>query len=480
MNNAPSLAKPQIWQELAAFTFVVMETSWVAAWLRAQSMSLYAVPLSRFLALLVFFCFSTYLLTRAARSLRLQTSAQCVLLVSVLSLHIALAWNFLVIQGGTENFDGFYQQSLTNLLDIGILVPARFWGLLAVLALWWRGISLAGERIGPLFVSTHFRTGILMFALYGIFGIVFQLAQDTPPLPLLFIFLLAALLSLGAARVSFLHVLRGGGRSPFDWRWLAALSGAALSVVGTATGFAALVSGQADILYNFLAQLFLLAGILVAAPILLPLWWLNPQLQASQSAQPVVTPPSTPFAGEEESVSQAAQQIFNQPSFILPPELHPWLMALGLVVVAVLLVWSVRATARYINRREDDLETLLEQEDLARKLRQSLKNQVQDAANLLTRTPLSAKQRTLAAARIRKLYIELLSLCLDLNIPREQAQTPLEFLITLQEHFPELRAESAVMTHAYQRVRYGELPETAEEVAAVEGAWERLRVAGKQ
>ncbi|GAB4499647.1 MAG: hypothetical protein OHK0052_15030 [Anaerolineales bacterium] len=477
--SATPTFKIQIWQELAAFTFIIMETSWIAAWLRAQSPSLHAVPLPRFMAMLVFFSFSAYLLTRAVRALRLQTGVQRVVLGGLLLLNTLLTWNFLAVQSGAQNFDGLYQQSLKNLLEVGILIPARFWGLLAAIALWWRGISLAGERIGPMFVSGNFRAGILMFALYGVFGIVFKLAQDTPPLLLLFTFLLAALLSMGAARVSFLHVLRGGGRSPFDRRWLAALSSAALGVVSIATGLAALVSGQAGFLYNLLAQLFLWAGILVAAPILLPLWWLSPEIQAFQSAQPILTPPPTPFPGEEE-VTQAAPQIFNQPTFVLPPELHPWLMALGLLVIALLLLWGVRAATRYINRRDDGLETLLEQEDLARKLRQSLRNQMQDAANLLTRTPLSARQRTLAAARIRKLYLNLLTLCLNLNIPREQAQTPLEFLVTLQEHFPELRTEAATMTHAYQRVRYGELPETAEEVAAVEGAWERLRTAGSQ
>ncbi len=36
------------------------------------------------------------------------------------------------------------------------------------------------------------------------------------------------------------------------------------------------------------------------------------------------------------------------------------------------------------------------------------------------------------------------------------------------------------MTEAYNRVRYGELPETATEVEAVEAAWQRLRAEGKR
>ena len=58
---------------------------------------------------------------------------------------------------------------------------------------------------------------------------------------------------------------------------------------------------------------------------------------------------------------------------------------------------------------------------------------------------------------------------------RASAQTPYEYQQTLDELWPEGQAENALITRAYVRVRYGELPESDEELRALHRAWERLR-----
>ena len=60
-----------------------------------------------------------------------------------------------------------------------------------------------------------------------------------------------------------------------------------------------------------------------------------------------------------------------------------------------------------------------------------------------------------------------------------EAETPLEFKVTLEKYFPMARKEVLVITRAYQRVRYGEFPETRFEVEEVEGAWESVKKAGE-
>lgn len=54
-------------------------------------------------------------------------------------------------------------------------------------------------------------------------------------------------------------------------------------------------------------------------------------------------------------------------------------------------------------------------------------------------------------------------------------QTPLEFLPTLRGLFPNHFDEIKLITEAYNRVRYGELPEVSGDIQRVEEAWRRVR-----
>ena len=64
--------------------------------------------------------------------------------------------------------------------------------------------------------------------------------------------------------------------------------------------------------------------------------------------------------------------------------------------------------------------------------------------------------------------------------PRLPSATPLEFLPQLQDLFPGQEKLLDVITQAYLKVRYGELPETYEEVQNVLTGWEQIKTHGKQ
>jgi hypothetical protein len=84
-------------------------------------------------------------------------------------------------------------------------------------------------------------------------------------------------------------------------------------------------------------------------------------------------------------------------------------------------------------------------------------------------------QRLLAAAQVRRIYAQLMDLCGKLGYARPAALTPLEFLPTLKQVFPEGEAQANLITRAYMKVRYGELPETDAEVKEVKRAWNWLK-----
>jgi hypothetical protein len=122
---------------------------------------------------------------------------------------------------------------------------------------------------------------------------------------------------------------------------------------------------------------------------------------------------------------------------------------------------------------------LIEAGDLFRLLKEALQNRLQRfEEGMAEAAQFRAGRRWLAAARIRRIYDQLMTLSTELGKPRQLAQTPLEFQPALAELFPTLGDDLEVITHAYLRIRYGELPETRQEVDQVETAWRRVHTAG--
>ena len=137
----------------------------------------------------------------------------------------------------------------------------------------------------------------------------------------------------------------------------------------------------------------------------------------------------------------------------------------------------------WTDQEEDSLEyqSLLDQEDLFGLLRSALRRGLGKVADGIGQIMhLRHAKRMLAAARIRRIYARLMDLSAKLNQPRPPSKTPLEFLPELEGIFPTLSMELGTITNAYLRVRYGELPETHQEVEIVETAWKRVRSYGQE
>lgn len=111
---------------------------------------------------------------------------------------------------------------------------------------------------------------------------------------------------------------------------------------------------------------------------------------------------------------------------------------------------------------------------LARLLREAVLGEARQAVEGFSKR-LNRGERLLAAARIRRIYTRLLDLAKEKGVPRLASQTPLEFLNTLDRVFSGVHDDLCTITDAYVRVRYGEYPETQEQVDKVEKAWLRVR-----
>ena len=87
---------------------------------------------------------------------------------------------------------------------------------------------------------------------------------------------------------------------------------------------------------------------------------------------------------------------------------------------------------------------------------------------------LNVFRRWQAAASIRQAYREMCVAAAEKGYPRAESETPYEYLPALAKAWPEHQSEATLITEAYNRAHYGELPETEEELQEILAAWKRL------
>jgi hypothetical protein len=187
-------------------------------------------------------------------------------------------------------------------------------------------------------------------------------------------------------------------------------------------------------------------------------------------------PPQDPTAVEalEEGLEGPVAEIQR---FGMDPEVASLLSTLGTVIGVLIIVGIVLYTVRRF-RRESTAQVIGDEDhisiagSLSDYLR-SVRNRAQQALEGVAR--MNPAARLIAAARIRIIYVRLLRLGTRLGEPRGPAVTPIEYLDYLEKLFPASKDELELITNAYLRVRYGELPETRSQVEEVESAWAIVR-----
>ncbi|HUM72409.1 MAG TPA: DUF4129 domain-containing protein, partial [Chloroflexota bacterium] len=81
------------------------------------------------------------------------------------------------------------------------------------------------------------------------------------------------------------------------------------------------------------------------------------------------------------------------------------------------------------------------------------------------------------AVSIRRIYKQMMELAEAHGYPKLETQTPYEYLPTLDQAWPQNRPDTRLITDAYVKVRYGEIPETETEMEAIRQAWRHLQQA---
>jgi hypothetical protein len=489
MNPASSLPEPQPmfrlywrpWRELALICLLVMELSWLVPWYRSLTRATYAEsPIRVFLVLggIMLVC---EWIVRLMNFIRLRVEYRQVVFIIFLAIAVLVGFQLLLYPGDHLTLSELINRPIRAFGDWVTLIPDELVVALAVVVAGWRGLSLAQIYIEPKVVLNDFRVGIILFLGYVFLN---TLVTGETPGVFLYTFLIAGLTAMGAARIAVLSTLRGGGGSPFDRGWFLGMVAATLAVVGVAATIAWFA--RSGILFEQIGAAILGVFIVVTVAVISPAIYLLPQLAErvpafnGQVAQAVDL--LSKFRSTLMNFSNRLFEFLDVAGiFTGIAKLKPLLLWGGLAAVALLVILGM---SRWVFREREgrlvERQSIFPQGELLRALRAALLYQMHKiGAGLSGMAKLRPTQRRLAAARIRRIYAELLDLCEQQGIPRPASQTPLEFLPVMIGLLPEVENQLLMITRAYLHVRYGELPETRQELAAIEVAWDKVQVANQ-
>ncbi len=470
-----------LWQELPKLAVMVMELSWLVPWfqlitLAVKDQSAWFIGLVFMLALLL-----SYVLARAAFRLNIKdTIRKRVFLGYILVAVILSLWAILYRQAQPTDLWSLYNQSLDSMSDFRELIPPEVMVFGAVLFLVRRGFSLARDWAGANSVINSIQSSIIAYFLLGI--IARSSNKDIIGVNL-FIFLSMAIFGMLTARIGSIRKLRGGRGVKLSSRWLGSILSSTVLITALTAIVAVIGASQVEKLNQALRLFFYAILYLVAAPFVALVSKVFPAFEALQQALPTPEPeqqipeweretPGSPQGDLMEDMATSGVELLLQLRFIL--------LAV-LIVVAIFLI--IRMTQRWRGGGEagvdDERNSLLDGRGLLRWMLDALRFRAKKTADSLVQAArLNRRERIKAAARIRRIYAEFMELCENLELARAESQTPLEFLPLALRIFPQTSKELELITDSYQRVRYGELPETHQEVQEVEQAWKQVRELG--
>lgn len=378
----------------------------------------------------------------------------------------------------------FQPQSLFDFSWLGALAgqivnqPGQLWrrevALFILLAiLWARGLALTGRYVAVTEIGFRLRLGGLFFV--PIIIILNIVPGTANALPFVMLFFLAALVAVAVSRAEEVAQQETARTYPMSPGWVGSVLLTSLSIVSAAALVALAISGEGlQLLAQWLSPLWnafafgSMAAITTATYLMLFL--LEPFMGLMRVLGRMIAGIGFIQEGAElpEFAPAPAEQLLLE---LGDPQSSVYLWfnrsAVGVLVLLGLLVVFV-ALRRYFRHRE--LSFGMAQRGPAAAVAEDHEEGL--AQRLLDR--FGRWRRWRAAATVRQLYR---SMCLEAagqGHPRDPSQTPFEYLPALFEVWPEGPEEVRLITDAYVRVRYGEAPETAEELEEIRQAWQRL------
>jgi hypothetical protein len=451
-----------LWSELASVSLYLSEIIWVSA--------IYCILFNRPFEVLKIglatgiLGFIGYFLTRFLFSRKLSKK----LIFSFISAWILAALlifiKWIIFEGSSLTFSKVIIEPFITLISQPTL-QSHLWQMIVAVMLFQRGFTLGSCSPHTWRTIKSFQVGMLMFLFYGLTTAWDHILKNLIPfLAYLFVILIA----MNTARLSELENAQNSRTPAFKKSWLLGMIGLAIGTVVLGSGMGWLLGitfvNFSTSVINVLYGIVIVFLIIVFAPLIgliaLLMPWLSNLISKLINGK---------FGVEQLSFLQQLNQLDPERAARVANTLNQTVI---IVLVVLLMIIIIAAIFGIRNRRRKTYPKLTEE---AMQLISDRKTRKLTYSPRFLQSRLDQALRWLAAARIRRIYQQLMGYCLKLDNPRLPAFTPLEFLPQLIHLFPEYPDQLTLLTETYLRVRYGEVPETLEEMKMIVLAWSGIK-----
>lgn len=345
---------------------------------------------------------------------------------------------------------------------------------LLAIVVWTRGTSLRHREFNVNNVGLFLRIGGLLLAPMIIWlGSSRRLLWDTAPFVLLFF--MAGLTAVTLARAEEIEKRKTGFSASLTPRWLSLILIAVLAIVLLSALLAGIISGQgifyiaawltplwtallfgATTIFATIAQfVFPLLSVTINALQQVMVWFV------STFGYPTVTPADTVYDDSQiisvQDLSQIAQNM-------------NWFWKSFIFLLLLLAVFLVTLTLNYIYTY---VRLARQKSEFAAAGPREFTEGESWGQRLQKRFGELWHWRT--AVSIRHTYRQMCRAATVNGYPRDKAETPYEYLKTLRQVWPANMDDIQLITTAYIKIRYGEFPETEEDLNQIWQAWHRLQ-----
>ncbi|MCA9952962.1 MAG: DUF4129 domain-containing protein [Anaerolineales bacterium] len=466
-------------QELLYLCWALMDTAVITPLL------LLAMPWARFwpvsvmtlwVLLLILLPFN---LARLMSALGIRPARQRLLLIVIFFFILLLGWRMVLFAPRAFWELGWLGTAILNIGSPTDTIWSRqFILFLAVLVGFWRGLRLVGMRPEIRKIGLRLRLGAVAFGVIAVIAI-----SERPfwsPVGFILLYYLVGLTAVALVRAEQVEFENTGMFSGVSPRWVGIVALTSLIITSAAGIFTLLLTnenagrvaswgapiwtaillGTAVVLrtlgYLFSPLLFVFGLLLELLITLLDRFLSGLFEMIQQGINPALFEPAqTEGVGQEELVETVTR------NFPTTEILTGVLMVFAVIVVIIFLTRLYRQTA-----------TATRQRDFSQVGSRERTSSLSLGQRLLNRLGLFRNWR--AAGTIRRIYQDMCQAATGAGFPRGASETPYEYLKTLTEVWPENTSDSQLITQAYVKIRYGELPETEEEFNRIKEAWQRL------
>jgi hypothetical protein len=470
-------AKPfHAWRELAAFLFLPADVIWLTGWFCLLTDGSTTQPIIAIFLVFVFVNYLAYLTLRLLFAWQAPVALRLGLGALGLLAGLWLGESLLVYQSPVLDINQILQDIWIGFRGVRAL-SIEFWSLACIIFIWVRGVIYTRNPVTQDTIMGRFQFGLFMLL---ILMLIYNKLGLTILLSGLCVFLILGLSSLGLARIADINLHRGGRRLRFAWDWFLVLSGISIGLVLLAGAVSLLTSsylGQAMILLtNGLLTVirFIVENLVVPlAKIILAILYALLEMFYNPAKLVQVSKPELELFDYFEDVEPFK---LADPTAEGLKAAQPYLLGILLALLALVIIFMLLRLPHQEGLGDADGAGEKTGGNVFKQIRKSISHRLNSLLDRISkRVDIRRAVGLFRAARIRWIYQQFELYAARKGFPRQAAVTPMEYLPIITPHFVGGAEDIALLTTAYQSVRYGELPETSQEVTRVVKAWERLK-----